>query len=178
MHETRLGGLDIRFVEDHICFSSAGNPDNVLRLDAKLRKQLIEFLDSYHLEKREQRVGFRVPLSPELLDLAPKPLEVSLSINQHTIEAQCKDISLTGVGFELLAAAPDLLTQGSTVQMSVSYGSDSVTIQGLVRRMDTALVGVSFENEIAETEFEPPDLLISVIRQLETLWLRQVRKSS
>ena len=178
MHEKRIGGLDVRIVDDNILFSAAGNPDNVLRLDNAMRQQLIDFLASYHAERREERVGFRVPISDELFADEVHLLRVVASHAGQLLEVRSKDISLSGLGFEWTSDVPATLTNGELLQLEIEFGDTHLKLPGKVRRLDRALMGVSFENEIFETEFDPPDELIHVIRQLETCWLRMTRKTT
>lgn len=177
MHEIRLRGLDIRIVDDTILFSPAGNPDNVLRLDNAERQNLIEFLTTYQAEKREQRIGFRVPLNEELLLDMGRHFQVAASLESTPLKMICKDISLSGVGFELLEPAPPELEKNTALLVHLEWGNETQDLKGVVRRLETALMGVSFENDAAETEFDPPDTLIHMVRQLETQWLRRTRKS-
>lgn len=177
MYEKRIGGLNVSVTGEKITFALAGNREHSVSLDTKFHEELIDFLNAFTVEQKEARVGFRMPLSASLYGQLDSAFEATLSCEGALLSSHPKDISLTGISFdleEMVALCPSVQ---SSVDIKLMLGSPILEIPRIVRRRDKRLIGISFENMVDKTDFEPPDELIHMVRSLEREWLKMQRNA-
>lgn len=177
MHEKRIGGLHVSVTGEKITFALAGNHEQHVALDTQFHKELIEFLNAFKVERQESRVGFRVPLSSELYEQLGRDFNAVLSVEGDVLPFPPKDLSLTGISFDLGNKTELCPAVGEKVAIVLSLGRETLTLSGMVRRREKRLIGVSFESEVEKTTFEAPDDLVHMVRDLERIWLQMQRRA-
>lgn len=176
MHEKRIGGMHVSVTGEKITFAPAGYHEHSVTLGTEFHRELIEFLNAFQIEKPDARVGFRVPLSADIYALLDSEFEARLYADGNRVEMCPKDISLTGISFSVGDNADQCPDVGSEVELDLLV-KERIRVKGIVRRRDKRTIGISFESEFSKADFEPPDALIHIVRDLERVWLRMQRNA-
>lgn len=114
----------------------------------------------------DARTAFRVPM------LDPTWVTIRVRHAGATMPAKALDLSLTGTQLELEEAS--VLALRDVVTVDLARGSHSVRLEGEIRRACGTRYGIFFRSVLRGSgRVEPPEALISIVREVERLWLQE-----
>lgn len=161
MAKVTIGDVIVTADRGALSFTRRGQPTPVVRLDAGEAGKLMDFLRSHVATELNQRSAFRVPMWPA------SGLSATLHKGKRAYAVRPRDISLTGMSFEFTSADAPELPSDATVEITLAFEGDTLTLPAVVRRREANEYGVFFPQSIRNEELDPPWLLVGIVMELQ-----------
>jgi hypothetical protein len=165
----KQGNLTLEASENAVTFRIDGCKADS-RVCAEDLGEVIAFLLGHSRRQKEQRTGFRVPLTKDVLNALPEPFRVELYLGRHQYIVNPRNLSLTGI---LVEGVPvEGVRVGDEMMLHLGLGMINITLQGIVRRNPEQQLGIEFPQTRKAEELDPPDELVAIFKLLESNWLK------
>ena len=165
MNVLTAGRIRITSHDDDLTFQDREDSKRRVTIAESSLPEIVDYLRSLNPCEDEQRVGFRLPLSPSI------GLKASVSYNGMTCPVRVRDISLSGILVELPPSVHELAL-GTSIEVPIRLGTRKATLSGIALRSSDDQYGISFADSGMDGEPKLPDSFLVILKQVESGWLR------
>ena len=165
--ELKIGNISIIWDGSSLMFQDGDNANLNVTFSASNLPDLIDFLCSLKPDEKEQRMGFRVPLS------ISSALSASITFGDKTCSVRPLNLSLTGIWAEFPEGEVYEMPIDTQIKIRLQLQDTTIVLNGVVIRRSGNQYGIFFLDSVRDNMLDPPDSFQAIFIKLESQWLRE-----
>ena len=165
--ELKIGKIIVIWDGSSLMFQDGDNANLNVTFSASNLPGLIDFLCSLKPDEKEQRMGFRVPLS------ISSALSASITFGDKTCSVRPLNLSLTGIWAEFPEGEVYEMPIDTQIKIRLQLQDTTIVLNGVVSRRSGNQYGIFLPDSVRGNELDPPDSLQAICTKLESQWLRK-----